>query len=300
MAVEGLRHQEIAQRYGVLDSMQPARLGAGTYTDDTQMMIGLAESLIACEGYDGADMAERWVDNFEQERGYGRAMIGEILALQAGARWDEVSTVGFPQGSFGNGSAMRIAPVGCLCFDDLDALRTLAEQTSRLSHSHPYGMEGGTLQAAAVALALRRDPREPFGADEYVGEMIDFCDDERKRLSGRLAAIQRILARSPTVGEVVAALGNGITTFESVPTAIYSFVTHADSFRDAVVYAVNLGGDTDTIGAMTGAIAGAYHGVTAIPRDWYEALEVGPKGREYVVGLASSLFDLWKATGSLS
>jgi len=56
-------------------------------------------------------------------------------------------------------------------------------------------------------------------------------------------------------------------------------------------YAVSLGGDTDTIGAMTGAIAGALHGVEAIPAEWYDALENSPKGRDYVGALASRLFE---------
>jgi poly(ADP-ribose) glycohydrolase ARH3 len=73
-----------------------------------------------------------------------------------------------------------------------------------------------------------------------------------------------------------------------VPAAIGAFVL-TESFRDAVVLAVNLGGDTDTIGAMAGAIAGAYYGYSEIPQAWLDPLENGAKGRDYVVNCVTEL-----------
>ena len=72
---------------------------------------------------------------------------------------------------------------------------------------------------------------------------------------------------------------------EAVPPAIASFLL-TDSFKDAVVTGINLGGDTDTIGAMTGAIAGAYYGYSQIPEEWIQGLENTAKGRDYVIGSA--------------
>jgi poly(ADP-ribose) glycohydrolase ARH3 len=71
-----------------------------------------------------------------------------------------------------------------------------------------------------------------------------------------------------------------------VPTAIYSFLSHPSSFEEAVIYAISLAGDTDTIGAMTGAISGAYLGIEAIPSKWQERLE----NREYITELANRLW----------
>jgi len=107
-----------------------------------------------------------------------------------------------------------------------------------------------------------------------------------------LENVERLLGEDPTVEEVVAVLGSDSTALRSVPTAIYCFLKEAHSFRDAVTYSVNLGGDTDTVGAMTGAIAGAFHGACAIPPDWYEVLEGGVKGKGYVEGLARGLWNL--------
>jgi ADP-ribosylglycohydrolase len=72
-------------------------------------------------------------------------------------------------------------------------------------------------------------------------------------------------------------------------TAIYAFLAHPNSFAEAVLYAVKLGGDTDTIGAMCGAIAGAYHGLDAIPNNWLNALENSTHGRDDALELASEL-----------
>ncbi|MCK4721865.1 MAG: ADP-ribosylglycohydrolase family protein, partial [Dehalococcoidia bacterium] len=81
-------------------------------------------------------------------------------------------------------------------------------------------------------------------------------------------------------------LGHGIEAFNSVPTAIYSFLTHSRSFAGAILYAISLGGDTDTIAAMTGAISGAYLGIEAIPETWKQRLE----NREYIEELAEKLW----------
>ena len=88
--------------------------------------------------------------------------------------------------------------------------------------------------------------------------------------------------------KVVAELGHGIEAFESVPAAIYSFLRYPGSFEEAVTYAISLGGDTDTIGAMTGAISGAYLGVEAIPSKWRDRLENG----DYIAELAERLWAL--------
>lgn len=90
-------------------------------------------------------------------------------------------------------------------------------------------------------------------------------------------------------------MGNGIEAFNSVPTAIYSFLSHFESFADAVIYAIGLGGDTDTIAAMTGAISGAYHGIKAIPKEWEERLE----NRAYIETLAIRLWNVAQACQDL-
>jgi poly(ADP-ribose) glycohydrolase ARH3 len=89
-------------------------------------------------------------------------------------------------------------------------------------------------------------------------------------------------------------LGNGIEALDSVPTAIACFSLAPQSYETAVGSAVLLGGDTDTIAAMTGALAGAYLGVAAIPTHLINILEDKVKGRTYIAGLADKLHELYE------
>ncbi len=288
---EGRYWKWIEKRVQKLGEMMEGR--CGIYTDDTQMMIGIAESLVACGGFDGADMARRFVENFDPMRGYGGGAFQVISNLTAGQPWDQAGVGLFGDGSYGNGSAMRIAPVGVFCHDDEKKLREFAQLSSTITHTHPLGKQGAMLQAYAVSLAFRYGLSGDLDARKMVRKLRDFLQEDAHVFRKKLASVEHLLKENPTLDEVIRLLGNGITSFESVTTAIYSFLSHPESFEDAVVYAVGLGGDTDTIGAMTGAIAGAYHSYQKIPSRWLDKLENGTKGRDYVIQLAKELYGIW-------
>jgi poly(ADP-ribose) glycohydrolase ARH3 len=263
------------------------------YTDDTQMMIGIAESLVACGGFDGADMARRFVENFEPARGYGGGAFQVISNLSAGQPWNQAGVGLFGNGSYGNGSAMRIAPVGVFYHDDEEKLREIALLSSSITHTHPLGKQGAMLQAYAVSRALGYGLTGDLDTGQMILKLRNFLPEDADVFRSKLVHTEQLLGENPLPHEVVRSLGNGVESFESVATAIYSFLSHQKSFRKAVVYAVNLGGDTDTIGAMTGAIAGAYHGYQRIPSRWLDKLENGTKGRDYVIQLAGDLYKVW-------
>ena len=273
-------------------SGDPIEMTRGIYTDDTQMMIGIAESLVACGGFDGGDMARRFVENFDPTRGYGSGAFRVIGNLVAGQPWDHAGVGLFGSGSYGNGSAMRIAPIGVFYHDDEEKLREAARLSSIISHTHPLGKQGAMLQAYAVALALRHGVSGELDAGQMIQNLRDFLPVDADVFRDKLTSLEHLLDGDPSRREVIGRLGNGVRSFESVPTAIYSFLSHWKSFEDAVIYAVSLGGDADTIGAMTGAIAGAYHGCQRIPSRWLDKLENGAKGRDYVIGLANNLYNV--------
>ena len=79
-----------------------------------------------------------------------------------------------------------------------------------------------------------------------------------------------------------------------MPAALWAFARHQDSPEEAIVTAVNMGGDTDTIGSMCGAVAGAYHGAYRIPGRWVDELENEEKGRDYLLSLADRLFEIYE------
>ena len=280
--LEGYSMDEVSSVCGGNDTWE---MISGRYTDDTEMMIGVAESLIENKGFNGEDMALRFIENYDQSRGYGPGSKEALRRITEGESWKEASKTLFRgKGSYGNGAAMRIAPVGIFYYDDADKLREIAYTSSHITHSHVLGKEGAALQAFSIALAVRGTEKEAM-----MLELKDFVKTEVYK--EKLSKVESLLENGTEVSkkEVISELGNGEAAFNSVPTAVYSFL-RADSFKDAVVYAVSLGGDTDTIGAMTGAISGAYYGEAAIPEVWEKKLEEGKKGRQYIRWLGEELY----------
>jgi len=258
----------------------------GQWTDDTHMMIGVAESLIANKGFNGEHMAWTFIKNWEKEpwRGYGPGPPRVFRMIKSGIAWNEAARQLYGgMGSFGNGAAMRVAPIGLLYYDDAEKLREIAYRSAEITHTHMLGKEGAALQAYAVALAVKVES-ESFNPIDFLEKLIEFTrvDAYREKLEKAKGLLNNDDKR-----EIIRKLGNSVEALNSVPTAIYCFAKHHESYAKAVLYAISLGGDTDTIGAMTGAIAGAYHGIENIPDAWTQKLEK----RDYIEKLAS---ELWK------
>jgi poly(ADP-ribose) glycohydrolase ARH3 len=258
-----------------------------SYTDDTHMMIGVAQSLIRCRGFDGEDMAQTFARNYELDpfRGYGPGPPRVFQLIRSGEAWDKAAQRLYPGGSYGNGAAMRIAPIGVFCHDNPEELEDITHESSRITHAHNLGIEGAALQAHAIALATNLEPNSPFSRRDFLARLATYSREDIYKQ--RLSKIEALFAEQ-NKGGIVAELGNGIEAFNSVPAAIFSFLLHYDSFSEAVLYAISLGGDTDTIGAMAGAISGAYLGVESIPDAWKEKLEDMP----YIEELAKTLYSL--------
>jgi poly(ADP-ribose) glycohydrolase ARH3 len=277
MPYEGAPPTAVPEHLEMLD----ARLGRGTYTDDTQMAIALAESLLEVDGIDEEHIGRAFLAAYDPKRGYGsgtRAVLN--LIAQGVAAVDAAARVFDGLGSLGNGAAMRVAPIAVRYAFDEQALLDAARRSARVTHAHPVGVDATVVQAAAVGAALRgADPLEAARAATATPQL-------RERLAHAVA----LLTERPAPGEVATALGNSPTATESVPTAIYAATAHA-RFEYAVSFAVRCAGDSDTIGAMAGAIAGARDGASAIPVRWRDSLEDGPKGRSHVERLAELLAD---------
>jgi len=263
----------------------------GQWTDDTHMMIGVAESLIANKGFNGEHMAWTFIKNWEKEpwRGYGPGPPKVFRMIKSGVAWNEAAKQLYGgMGSFGNGAAMRVAPIGLLYYDDEEKLRQVAYKSAEITHAHVLGKEGAAIQAYAVALAVQTE-RDNLNPEEFLEKIANFTENSvyRKKLEKA-----RLLLKKDNKKEVIKMLGNTVEAFNSVPTAIYCFAKNHQSYAKAVLYAVSLGGDTDTLGAMTGAIAGAYHGIENIPNIWIKKLE----NREHINMLAK---ELWKVKHGL-
>ncbi len=282
MPVEGWPADRISRVHGRLDRMLKGRLPAGSYTDDSQMMIAILETLAQRGELDPACLAGRFLARFQPHRGYGGRIHGVMERLRRGVPWNQAGT-----DSYGNGGAMRVGVLGAFYSDDLDRLLAAALDQCRITHRHPQGLAGAAAQALGVGLACRWGARgRKPAARELVEELASRVEGIDPFLAGRLRDMPRLPAGdfAGACRALHLAYGCDVTAAEAVPPALGTFLW-ADSAREALVLAVNLGGDTDTIGAMTGALAGAFWGLEGLPAQWLQELENGPQGRDYVLGL---------------
>lgn len=278
---EGAAAVEDAELSSVADGTDPLR-----WTDDTAMAIGLARSLVDTGGrLDPEHLVRRFAQDHDDEpwRGYGPGPPHVFALVQAGVPADQAATRLFGgNGSFGNGGAMRVAPAAMAGHPDPDAVATIAAESARVTHAHEWGVTGAVLLALSVHARLTGPPRPHALLADLRAHAV--ADPWRHRLQ----TVGELLDASPPAGLVATELGTGIEALASVPTAIFAALHAGDAFAAAVAYAIRLGGDTDTIAAMTGAIAGAAHGLDGIPGRWLARLEQC----ERLIALADDLHDL--------
>jgi poly(ADP-ribose) glycohydrolase ARH3 len=142
---------------------------------------------------------------------------------------------------------MRFAPIGLLYFDDLRRQEEVAKESSAITHIHPLAKDACWLLARAIGLTLIKKEK-----GEILKELSNISPQSYKdKINDILIAFESKALYYPTK------LGIDSTALNSVPAAVYSFFS-APNFKETLIYSINLGGDTDTLGAMTGALAGAY------------------------------------------
>ena len=274
----------IRGRYPTVERLIDSGTDELWYTDDTQMAIGIAETLATHSSIIEEHLCEAFVANYVPSRGYGRGARTILDAMEDGRDYKGVANSYFPGGSYGNGAAMRVAPVGLFFRDELSAVHEQARLSALPTHVHPLGIEGAQILALAVAIASQM---EAFDHATFFGELAARClapeFSEKMERASSVASVDELEL-----------LGNGIEALESVPTAIACFSLNPNSYELTIGNAILLGGDTDTIAAMAGAISGAYNGQDAIPANLLGRLEESPKGRNYIGNLANRLFTTYK------
>ncbi len=197
------------------------------FTDDTVLTVALADSIMS-----GIDYARKLKEYY---RLYPDAGYGGMFHAWASSERSE------PYGSFGNGSAMRVSPVGFAC-GDLDTVLEKARESAAVTHDHPEGIRGA--QAVAGVIFLARS-----GADK--DEIRDWAEGEMGYDLSR------------TLDEIRPSYRFDVTCQGTVPEAVTAFLESGD-FEEAVRLAVSLGGDSDTLACITGGMAQAFYG--GVPR----------------------------------
>ena len=202
------------------------------FTDDTVMTLAVALGLIEGQGDAQKTFAEVRYEMRHWGRGYPHAGYGGMFRRWLRAEHPQ------PYGSFGNGSAMRVAAAGWL-FDTLDKTLEMAKVTAEVTHNHPEGIKGA--QATAAAIFLARTGHSKPEIKRYVEQTFGYD-------------------LSRTCDEIRPAYRHVETCQQTVPEAIIAFL-ESTGFEDALRNAVSLGGDSDTLACITGGIAEAFYGM---------------------------------------
>lgn len=254
------------QAFGTITFVQRGELPGGTWpwTDDTAMAISIVETLEAHGFIEQDDLAQRFATRFTREpnRGYGYGAVKLLEAVGAGAAWWEEAAALFDgQGSYGNGAAMRVAPVGAWFADDLERVAAEARRSAEITHAHVEAREG----AVAVALTTARllDPEPPRPSELFAKVLGALHDSEvRNRLEAASTLDPDDLERAYRV------LGTGqrITAFDTVPFCIWIAAHRWPDWSDAMFSTAAGFGDVDTTCAIVGGMIAGPHG--GPPADW--------------------------------
>ncbi len=226
--------------------------GVAVYSDDTEMMLILAESIVENCGFNPYDFALRMARKartWDPIRNYGIAVSEVVEAVRKGIDWRVAARrVWGGQGSYGNGAAVRVPPVP-LFYELRDSVELMASAQAMVTHTHPLGVEAARLLAIAIHLLMR-------GMD--VSQLPSTLARETvlEEYRERLEIIDELLGSKPE--RVVRVLGNRSIAYESLPAAVYAVTAAEGDLARSIGYALSMGGDADSIAAMAAAMAAAY------------------------------------------
>jgi len=198
--------------------------------------------------------------------------------MQKGETWREAAYAREEGGgSYGNGGAMRVAPLGAYFADDMDALIENARLSSEVTHSHPEGIAGAIAIAVAAAIAWHlREKNERPSRKEFIDLIMPHVPGgfvhEKLRHARNLAADSSIML-------AISALGNGsqISAQDTVPFVLWCAGEKLADYEEAIWLTASGGGDVDTTCAMVGGIVAMYTGIEGIPTEWIQAREPLPE-----------------------
>jgi len=240
------------------------------YTDDGAMTIALAESLCQAGTVEPANLLAKMRARYEPARGFGRGMKLAFAAYDQGLPPSRVPYAAWPEGSRGNGGAVRVGVVALRPWTDIASLRAAAAAATQVTHAHDDALAASLIQVAVAALVLD-EPVLVDAPSEFLQRVAAIVGHSPSAHT-LIDRIRSVVIRGPSPSEILRSFGNSTLALESAPAAIASFLCFHSSFAHTILEAASLGGDVDSICAIAGALAGALHGFDAIPPQWTEAL----------------------------
>lgn len=247
------------------------------YTDDTQMALSIVETLRQHGAIEQDRLAASFADHYDPSRGYGPSMHYQLRSIRAGKAWREAARGQFGgQGSFGNGAAMRVAPVGAFFADDLAKVVEQASLSAEVTHTHPEAIAGSIAVALAAAWVCRLRERDAFPERaEFLDLLVPQIPTSEVRRKIRWA---RDFSERTSVEAAVNMLGNGLSLSaqDTVPFVLWCASTYLADYEQALWLTASGLGDVDTTCAMVGGIVALARGMEHIPLAWRKAREPLP------------------------
>jgi len=272
--LEFLSRREVRRRFpqGLRDLIASSLWSKGEYTDDTQMALLIAESLLEKKGFLASDVAQRfraWARTAKDVGIQTRAVVNAAGYVDNPESCSTRYYADHRESSAGNGALMRCAPVALFYLNSPDQLTEASRASARVTHYDPKAQSACVILNVWIQAAICRRVRDARP------EAIALLENDERFVWDRLKQIE-IYEEAD-----IASSGYTVHTLEA---AAWSFLT-TGSYEEAVVRAANLGDDADTVAAVCGAIAGAYYGYASIPGRWRTQLKDEAQIREIALAL---------------
>ncbi len=241
------------------------------YTDDTEMALGIGEVLDAFGEIQQPELARVFATRYaiEMYRGYGAGAHQILMSIGAGTDWREAAGAAFGgQGSFGNGGAMRVAPLGGYFADDFERAAEQGRWSAEVTHAHPEGQAGTMAVAVAAAWAWQNRNASPSKRGRELLEVARDYTPPGPTRDGIEMAIGIDLDNDPKYLAWKVGNGSHISSQDTVPFTLWCAAKYIEDYPGSIWCTIAVGGDIDTTAAIVGGIVSLSTGREGIPEEW--------------------------------
>jgi ADP-ribosylglycohydrolase len=251
----------------------------GQYSDDSQLAREMLQSYVSRGNFDPEAYAKRIAAIFRENRIVGRGIATDQAALRLiqGVSWKNAGT---PAPSAGNGTAMRVAPIGLMFYQDNQSLQKFAHLQGYITHQDPRCSAGSIIIAGAIAIVLQS---KQIDIKQFINNLVVWAKPVNLLFAKELDALQKWISLPYEEAlDIISVCGNPDRTdgwnrispyvIPSVIWSLYSFLKTPNNYMETIKTAIRCGGDVDTTAAMAGAISGAFNGIDEIPKTYAQSL----------------------------
>lgn len=243
------------------------------YTDDSEMSLSVLANLAHYQRIEQDALAQSFAQHYSYDRAYGPAMHRALLRIREGEDWRTVAGSLFAgQGSYGNGAAMRVAPIGAYFAGDNQRVKAEAMRSAELTHAHPEAIAGAIAVAVAASIAWSWRGHTNLGFAAFLSQIVaEVPESEVRSRLLRAQAMEQVQSLDFPV--MVLGAGHEMAAHDTVPFALWCCAQSLDNYEEAIRLGLQGGIDKDTICAIIGGVVVGFSGKAAIPSAWLERCE---------------------------